>query len=557
MAAPPPAVPIPPPQEVAALIEAPRGNTALLPPPRGVGLRDAKQRAFAGGCLMVVVGLAFSGIALLGDGRSRSQRLPSGATVAAVQALVAEYVRQHSFPGNVSRSACRRVLSEGMVVGRYACPLRMGNMMHELINAFAIAVVTNRTLLWGYSLASGYARDEASDQCSGVVNRQAWIPSLAQFLPCAALGSGTSPLPPPRASCAAESLLLRPKGPGQWAWLSACSQAPLLAKPLLSLEGMASWGRGSAGLAAPRAGGGFAGARARVLFGGGTDLAFGTLLHHAMSFEPALANQVEDVLARSGVWDPARRTRVPPQAVWLGLHLRHPKSNVHALRSENVESATKHDARRVRGAIAAAFHRLDGASSGGSPGREGPATRVLIIASDRPVDTEAFEREMRQFAVVVVTAGVAGIPAGRMGLRPEHGLRAGTEAIVDLHLLARCDALVGTVGSTFTDLAGEILAYRARTRLSYAAAPFVLRLPREGRLPPEEMRMLPLLRDGVDVDPVDLRLNNLATCDGGAPSAGIAPPSTKQCVEGANFKRCAMHGLQAGELEAARAQCGP
>lgn len=62
----------------------------------------------------------------------------------------------------------------------YACPQAIGNHMHEFLNGYAFALVTNRTLLWKFCDRKPCRVDFESD-CAEVLERFPWIPSYDQF----------------------------------------------------------------------------------------------------------------------------------------------------------------------------------------------------------------------------------------------------------------------------------------------------------------------------------------------------------------------------------------
>lgn len=47
--------------------------------------------------------------------------------------------------------------------------------MHELLNGFAAAVVTNRTLVWTYSKQGGRVSPGSLNECGALMHRKAWI----------------------------------------------------------------------------------------------------------------------------------------------------------------------------------------------------------------------------------------------------------------------------------------------------------------------------------------------------------------------------------------------
>jgi len=85
--------------------------------------------------------------------------------LAGVSALLAQYMQEHSRSalqlGNVAYTSllpeqrlqadialCRS--NHSYVIGVYSCPQQLGNRIHEFLNAYAAAVITNRTLIWKF-----------------------------------------------------------------------------------------------------------------------------------------------------------------------------------------------------------------------------------------------------------------------------------------------------------------------------------------------------------------------------------------------------------------------
>ena len=83
-------------------------------------------------------------------------------------------------------------------VGFYSCPLQAGNRLHHFVNSFIWAVITNRTLLWDYwdqenCQKYGQGHDpgvcqhaNTEPECSAILERASWIPSLSEYSPLAA-----------------------------------------------------------------------------------------------------------------------------------------------------------------------------------------------------------------------------------------------------------------------------------------------------------------------------------------------------------------------------------
>ena len=84
---------------------------------------------------------------------------------AATQALLRQYTQEHSRQAmgldtykyaamsldqrlRADIALCRS--NRSFIIGIYSCPQQIGNRVHEFLNAFAAAVVTNRTLIWKF-----------------------------------------------------------------------------------------------------------------------------------------------------------------------------------------------------------------------------------------------------------------------------------------------------------------------------------------------------------------------------------------------------------------------
>lgn len=83
------------------------------------------------------------------------------------------------------KNLCKRKF----VVGTYSCPMQVGERMHEFLNAYAGAVITNRTLLWRYCQRKG-CQNQPSDTplpndqtaCDNLIERMPWVPAYSDVL---------------------------------------------------------------------------------------------------------------------------------------------------------------------------------------------------------------------------------------------------------------------------------------------------------------------------------------------------------------------------------------
>ena len=92
-----------------------------------------------------------------------------------INLLLNSYKKSHG--GNIT-TVGKEICDRTFIVATYACPLQVGNRMHEFLNAFAAAVITDRTLLWQYCNRR-YCRT-SEDKCARTITRQPWIYSYKE-----------------------------------------------------------------------------------------------------------------------------------------------------------------------------------------------------------------------------------------------------------------------------------------------------------------------------------------------------------------------------------------
>lgn len=63
--------------------------------------------------------------------------------------LLEKYANAHNTSA-ISVLSNKSLCNMQFTVGTYACPMQVGNRIHEFLNAFAGAIITDRTLLWSY-----------------------------------------------------------------------------------------------------------------------------------------------------------------------------------------------------------------------------------------------------------------------------------------------------------------------------------------------------------------------------------------------------------------------
>ena len=149
------------------------------------------------------------------------------------------------------------------VVGTYACPMQIGNRLHEFLNAFAVAAVAGRPLHWRFFRAPFYPI--RPERCEAVLHRRNWT-AAARATP---FDYGLHHLDAPRRL--------------------ACAASDLAAAPFAITPGQLEWHQGAALAAAELPA--RAARRAATLFALGADFAYGTMLRAAFSFDEAPQQQ--------------------------------------------------------------------------------------------------------------------------------------------------------------------------------------------------------------------------------------------------------------------------
>ena len=79
-----------------------------------------------------------------------------------------------SFHSKDALDADPRICDRNFVVGTYACPSMVGNHLHEFMNAWAGALVTNRTLLWSFCERKPCLADD-EESCGQFLTRLPWV----------------------------------------------------------------------------------------------------------------------------------------------------------------------------------------------------------------------------------------------------------------------------------------------------------------------------------------------------------------------------------------------
>ena len=175
------------------------------------------------------------------------------------EALLAAYTRNHMASQRADAASRRYALAT------YFCPRSAGNGIFNFLNAFALAVVTNRTLVARIGdNTHGWSVDRRA-ACDAVLTLRNWVPRED------AMGL----------SAANWTYIPGWRSPGEAQILNTQG---LDALPARYLGFGAMFGHNAAGVSMPEARrclSAVAESRAAVLFGGGLDLAYGTLFHAA------------------------------------------------------------------------------------------------------------------------------------------------------------------------------------------------------------------------------------------------------------------------------------
>lgn len=332
-----------------------------------------------------------------------------------VDFLLQEYVRLHQWG--------RFDPSNGFVLATYGCPKQFGNRMHEFLNAFATAVITNRNLVWQYTRqAEGEHAVGTLDECEEVVHRKDWILNdnvLRHLNYTTTMVSSVSELACLGADAKIEGQELIQHG----TWEQYQASILLESGAKLSEE---------------------AKLRAQVLFSSGVEVAYGKLWDAAFAFDserivgPSFkALQEQRLVDDAGV-------RVHQDSLWVAVHVRHKTTNLTSAErrweaSTNWDEATK---------------LLEG--------KHGNCA-VLLATDDE--ETEGIMKPwVAQKGCSLVRSRYDVVEAS---FRDEHGLHAGVGAIRDLYLLSLADVFVGTTWSSFTQsIAERILSRRPNSKWS-------------------------------------------------------------------------------------------
>lgn len=305
-------------------------------------------------------------------------------------------------------------VSKGFVVGAYGCPGQFGNRMHEFLNAFALAVITDRTLVWRYTnQATGVHEVGSLAECSKYMSRRDWIPSVDVLK-----------------ESNAEIIELNWESAVEVACGRLHEKRAKAIAPGKKLEQyqVASLAQSTADISHEMA------TRAKRLMARGPEFLYGKLFEAAFYFTNEVVGPTRDVLQEARLIDESGR-RTPPDALWLGAHIRH----------KNIEDTVEE-----RRELASKFAEAVGAVVNNSKS----GVCAVLLATDDDVTEDLLKPFVERIRCSMVRSKM-GEP--RPDFKDEHGNNTGVGAMRDLYLLSRADVLVGTGFSSFTMAISEQL----------------------------------------------------------------------------------------------------
>lgn len=231
-------------------------------------------------------------------------------------------------------------------------------------------------------------------------------------------------------------------------------------------------------------------------------------------------------------------SRVAPAGFWVSAHIRHKFRHLHVLRGGEGDSrnASAADGRLVLPSVLTALRALEGRALATGHTTQGPRRHALLIASDRPVHVDVLQdifgphgitvASMDDAATRIEQHAAARRRGGTRGVKLEHGLRTGKEALLDLEMLSRGDGLLATARSTFSDIIAERMAARFR---GTGRVPLVTDMvpPDDGNMPAKPPRPRPLLGDFTTEQGEQLRRRQ-AAARGSLPAHAMLSPDCRR-----------------------------
>ena len=329
------------------------------------------------------------------------------------------------------------------VRGVYSCPYQAGNRLNQFLNAFAFAIVTNRTLLWHYCDDDEICPMHYNVQdCEKVLRRASWIPSMdATTATTSYPWSSTPPITQLwNNSHPTRSEVLHPRAVPLDAMtdpiidigvMEACT-SPILASPA-ALQIISP----SAHQVALR------------LFSAGRRFAFGALFQAAFRLHPEL-------LPPPGLVEEQMMAREEPQGISMAIHARH-------LFPEDDGSDTTVDEMCLEQAYQTVKNRTSAVPDNNNNNSSSSQLCSIIVMADRSVTLQRLSSKVHRMGC---DKAVAAHQRGNSWSN-EHGAFAGAGFFQDLALAQYAsDAVVLTKKSTATGLLAALVAFR-RTQVNH------------------------------------------------------------------------------------------
>lgn len=323
------------------------------------------------------------------------------------------------------------------IIGTYACPQAVGNHMHEFMNNFAGAFITNRTLLWRFCSRKPCQLDNEGD-CNESLQRASWITSYDDIM-SAWTGKG----------CTAEKELLSlipQKFRYQTEEILVCCGIDKINHTFIDYgthelkEFVALATTSETRLDEDYK------AKAKLLFhSAGSDFGYGVLLKTSFRFQDSVISNNDQTIA-------AQLPFINADNIYFGLHLRH--SNMADSNGEDY------------GEVPCLRQLLESY-------KKPHQICILLLASDRPKKLEFFRNSvgLSTNCTVVTTNHTYTLFVNRA----EHGPFTGMQAMLDLELLSRSDYLIGSTyannvhvgtASTYSLLAAGLRAINGRSTIA-------------------------------------------------------------------------------------------
>lgn len=347
-----------------------------------------------------------------------------------IQELMRTYIMQHSKVLNFD--ARSNYSGSKFVVGQYHCPGQIGNRIFDFLNSFAIAVITNRTLVWEF-LTSEFD-DSNLKNCDEFLERKVWIQSLHDI---------QSIFTNERVQQFIPNRLSMEKQAQQLACTRIDENPALILYPGVHerLEASIMWRQGSRL-------GPDAKARGSTLFSKGSLHGYGILFQAAFEFSPMI-RQLNDKLFE----DPFR-IKSWSKPIIIALHLRHLQEGDHV--DVNID-------------LNCIAHVLDNSilrqAIYGKDFEKVPRECVVLIASDRPLAKIVFSKAITEkLGCVVIARSSSNNSHHGKGLHGPEG--DGVSSMADFELLSRAHIIFGTTWSTFSSLIASIITVKSTVVLT-------------------------------------------------------------------------------------------